>query len=80
MDVYRSDSVVNSTCAITNTRYSYILPPDSVCHIYDFTVTPVNVVGRGQINSATYSPRKELLWHINWLWVQAIRICLLPRS
>ena len=56
---YRSNSLVNSECNIEETRYSYTLPPDSGCYIYNFTVTPVNVVGLGQMNATTtYSPSK----------------------
>ena len=50
VDIYRSNVLVNSECDIQETRYSYSLPPDSVCHIYNFTVTPVSQAGFGEID------------------------------
>lgn len=51
---YRVD-VVNSTNSVTLfsqdginvTEFSYPIPPRSWCHLYLFTVTPVNTVGDG---------------------------------
>ena len=50
VDVYKSKTsfpVFHSECGIPNTNFSYPTPPDSVCYIYIFTVTPVNGVGKG---------------------------------
>ena len=50
MDVYKSNTsspAFHSECGINTTDFSYPTPPDSVCHKYIFTVTPVNLVGNG---------------------------------
>ena len=58
-DITYCVGVANSTsssiqCGITETGFSFSIPPDSACHNYmfTFTVTPVNVVGNG--TSSTY--------------------------
>ena len=50
-----SSSTLHSQCGITETGFSFSIPPDSACHNYTFTftVTPVNGVGNGI--SSTYS-------------------------
>lgn len=55
--------VVNSTsreilhfeCEITETQFSYPTPPDADCHLYVFTVIPVNEVGNGSMSSILYA-------------------------
>ena len=49
-----SSSTLHSQCGITETGFSFSIPPDSACHNYTFTftVTPVNGVGNG--TSSTY--------------------------
>ena len=44
-----SSSILHSQCGITETGFSFSIPPDSACHNYTFTftITPVNVVGNG---------------------------------
>ena len=45
-----------TTCTINVTKFSYSLPPNSSCHdYYEFTVTPVNVVGNGTPSSLNFS-------------------------
>ena len=46
--VNSTSSTLHSQCGITETEYEYPIPPDSACHMYMFTVTPVNPVGNGQ--------------------------------
>ena len=47
-------STLHSECEITEVEYEYPIPPDSACHMYMFTVTPVNVVGNGTSSTLTY--------------------------
>ena len=56
VDVFNSSSytLVHSECGINDTLFNYPTPDDSVCHIYMFTVTPVNVVGNGTKNTISY--------------------------
>ena len=44
-----SSLTLHSKCGITETVFSFSIPPDSACHNYTFTftVTPVNGVGSG---------------------------------
>ena len=49
-----SDTLL-SECSIVATSFSYLLPPMSWCKEYNFTVTPVNVVGNGTKSSEHYS-------------------------
>ena len=51
VDIHRSNSKIDFECAIEETNYCYPILPDSACHIYQFIVTPVNVLGFGHINS-----------------------------
>ena len=46
-----SSATLHSECGITETEFTYPLPPRSWCDQYNFTVTPVNVVGNGTRNS-----------------------------
>ena len=50
-----SSSTLHSQCGITETEYEYPIPPDSACHDYMVTVTPVNVVGNGTSSPLTFS-------------------------
>ena len=50
-----SSSSLFSQCGINATQISLSLSLDDVCHVYRITVTPVNVVGRGERNSLIYS-------------------------
>ena len=49
-----SSSTLHSECGITETQFSYPIPPDSDCHVYTFTVTPVNIVGNGSRDTVSY--------------------------
>ena len=49
--VNSTSSTLHSECGITETEYECPIPPDSACHMYMFTVTPVNVVGNGSASS-----------------------------
>ena len=42
-----STSVLHSQCGVNGTLFSYPIPSNDGCHDYEFTVTPVNVVGNG---------------------------------
>ena len=53
VDVYRAGSLVHSTCEVTETEFNYLLPPDGLCHVYTFTVTPVNAAGNGTSDNYT---------------------------
>ena len=44
---------LHSQCDIIETEYLYPLL-NAVCHSYIFTITPVNVVGRGVSSSVSY--------------------------
>ncbi len=50
VDNSTSSATLHSECEITVTEFTYTLPPnaDAVCDALLFTVTPVNVVGRGK--------------------------------
>ena len=50
VDIHRSNLLVHSECDIEKTRYSYPLPPDSACHIYSLSVTPISLLGSGQVD------------------------------
>ena len=52
-------TVVDSQCGITETEYEYPVPPDAICHIYLFTVTPINVVGNGTTNFFSYFATRQ---------------------
>ena len=56
VDIFNSSSytLVHSECGINDTLFNYPTPDDGVCHIYMFTVTPVNVVGNGTKNTISY--------------------------
>ena len=56
VDVLNSTThtVVDSQCGITETEFVYPVPPDAICHIYTFTVTPVNGAGNGTSNIVSY--------------------------
>ncbi len=46
---------LHSECGISGTNFSYPAPLDSGCHDHMITVTPVNVVGRGEQSTILYS-------------------------
>ncbi len=49
-----SSLVIDSQCGITDTHYNYTVSPRSTpCDTYTFTVTPVNIVGKGTSASVT---------------------------
>ncbi len=54
VDVVSSTSL-HSECGINVTEFTYPLPPRSWCDEYNFTVTPVNLVGNGTRESVDYS-------------------------
>ena len=54
-----SPSTLNSQCGINKTDFHYTLPPDSACHIYNFTIAPVNIVGNGTSAEIIYSRAEE---------------------
>ena len=56
LDVVDSISSVtlHSQCDVTEAEFSYPMPQDALCHSYIFTITPVNVVGRGVLRSLSY--------------------------
>ena len=41
---------LNSEC-VNETEFSYPVPPDAGCHVYSFTITPINIVGHGESNT-----------------------------
>lgn len=45
--ILETNKLVHAECGIPETNFSYQLPPNSGCHNYTFTVTPVNAVGNG---------------------------------
>ena len=53
-----SSSILHSECGITETEYEYPIPPDSACHMYMFTVTPVNVAGNGELETLILQPQE----------------------
>ena len=57
VDLINSTSSVtlHSECGITETEFTYPIPADANCHQYDFTVTAVNIVGRGEPATVTYT-------------------------
>ena len=54
-----SSSTLNSQCGINKTDFHYTLPPESACHIYNFTIAPVNIVGNGTSAEIMYSRAEE---------------------
>lgn len=49
-----SSLILYSQCGITMTEFTYPLPPDRICSIILFTVTPVNLAGNGVRNTVSY--------------------------
>ena len=43
-----SSEQLHSTCQISMTEFTYQLPSDTDCHVYDFTVFGRNGLGRGE--------------------------------
>ena len=64
-------NVVNSTssltlhtqCGITETQFSYPIPPNADCHVYTFTVTAINVVGMGEPATISYRAIDSCEYH-----------------
>ena len=54
-----SSSTLHSECGITETQFSYPIPPDSDCHVYTLAVTPVNIVGNGSEELTSYVGAEE---------------------
>ena len=46
---------LHSECGITETEFTYPIPADANCHQYDISVTAVNIVGRGEPATVTYT-------------------------
>ncbi len=54
--VYAASALtVEEICGISETEFSYPIPEDSVCHLYQFAVTPINVVGNGVRTTVPYN-------------------------
>ena len=49
-----SSEQLHSTCQISMTEFTYQLPSDTDCHVYDFTVFGRNGLGRGEENVLSY--------------------------
>ena len=56
VDVINSTSSVtlHSQCGITETTFTFPIPTDTNCHAYNFSVTPVNIVGNGTEDTTSY--------------------------
>ena len=56
VDVFTASSSarLHSECEITDTKFSYPMPPRNWCDLIIFTITPVNVVGNGTRNTVSY--------------------------
>ena len=61
-----SSRTLLSECGITDTRFSYPIPSESLCSPVLHIVTPVNLVGNGSSINATYqldiSDGKDSFW------------------
>ena len=60
-----SSATLFSGCGITDTEFDYPEPPDSDCHAYSFTVSAMNVVGRGEANTVVYRGRETRRFCVN---------------
>ena len=49
-----TSATLHSECGVRDTEFTYLLPPRSWCHQYNVSVTPVNVVGNGSIESIKF--------------------------
>ena len=58
VDVINSTSSVTllSECGITETEFTYLMPPESYCYstTFSFFITPLNIVGRGEMATLFY--------------------------
>ena len=56
VDVINSTSSVKlySQCGINETEFRYPIPPNTGCTVYHFTITSVNIVGRGEGSTISY--------------------------
>ncbi len=56
VDVVNAASLaaLHSECNITRNQFTYTIPPKSQCYGILFSVTPVNIVGRGQTTMVAY--------------------------
>ena len=56
VDVINSTSsvILYSQCGINETEFGYPVPPNTGCTVYHFTITPVNIVGRGEGSTTSY--------------------------
>ena len=48
------EPVLVSQCGISETRFSFTIPPQSWCYLYVAIVTPINTVGRGVQGALSY--------------------------
>ena len=58
VDVINSTSSVTllSECGITETEFTYLMPPHSFCYstTFSFSIAPLNIVGRGEVATLFY--------------------------
>ena len=58
VDVINSTSSVtlHSECEITETEFTYLMPPERYCYstTFSLSITPFNIVGRGEVRSLLY--------------------------
>lgn len=45
---------LDSQCGISDTSFSFTIPPLSWCYLYVAVVTPINIVGRGVQSAVSY--------------------------
>ena len=51
---FTSSLTLLSQCGITETAFTYPIPPDVNCHKYEFTIRPLNIAGMGDTATATF--------------------------
>ena len=58
VDVINSTSSVtlHSECEITETEFTYLMPPERYCYstTFSFSITPLNIVGQGEVATLFY--------------------------
>ena len=77
-----SSVTVHSECNIIETTFTYPIPEDADCHVYNFTVIPVNIVGNGTEDTASYIGVQASMWgqfdHSYNFLIKISKLCIGP--
>ena len=63
-----TSATLQSECDITETEFSYVLPPRSVCTTFIFTIIPRNLAGNGTSASTMHREVMNGKFKIKW-WI-----------